>query len=54
MNVKKALRLENLVRFVPCFVPSQILERKERISSGEIDPKSLSPKAAENLGRRNS
>jgi len=35
-------------------VPSQIFERKERISSGEIDSRSLSPKAAENLGRRDS
>jgi hypothetical protein len=54
MKLKKAVREEKRVRLVAFALPSESLVRKSRTSSEEIDSISLSGKATENLGRRNS
>ena len=54
MKLKKAVREAKRVRLVVFFLPSESLVRKPRTSSEERLSRSLSGKAAANLGRRNS
>jgi len=53
MKEKKAVSTAYLLLLVACLFPSESSVRNERISSEEMDPSSLSPRAAESLERRN-